>query len=150
MVTDSSSATPERLSVTTRERMVSSSWPRFSQVRRNRRARGRFFQDFEKGVLRLLGHILRLGEQEHPSGGLVGQNVGILPQRADGIDMGRNGRPPPPPLRGYPDGNPAAALRQPGQTPQGFSPSPVQTAAMAVSLASVRRPEPAGPSKSRA
>lgn len=88
---------------------------------KKQRARGRFFQDFEKGVLRLLGHILRLGEQEHPSGGLVGQNVGILPQRADGIDMEGTAAPSPP-LRGYPDGNPPPLCGSLGRRRRVFRP----------------------------
>ena len=48
---------------------------------------GGFLQDLEQGVLGLIGHILGAAQHTHPAGGFAGEQPGILPQLADGIDV---------------------------------------------------------------
>ena len=47
----------------------------------------RLLQDLEQGVLGLIGHILGAAQHTHPAGGFAGEQPGILPQLADGIDV---------------------------------------------------------------
>lgn len=54
-----------------------------------------FLQNFQQGVLRLLGHIVGPDEQNGAAGRLIGQDIGVLPHGPHGVDMKGPGRPVP-------------------------------------------------------
>ena len=97
MVTDSSSATPERLSVTTRERMVSSSWPRFSQVRRNSALAGGSSRILRRAFCACSVIFCASASRNTRLGGPRWAECRHPPATRGRYRYGRNGRPPSPP-----------------------------------------------------
>ena len=48
---------------------------------------GRLFQNFQQGILRLLGHVLHVAQQKYPPGAFVGKNVGLFPKLPHCVQM---------------------------------------------------------------